>query len=133
MATSLKFVVEAGGGEMTFKITASQDLAMDHRDVLRLAGLVQGAHRDLVLSSMVFKPQPANQSTTFLYEFVALDGRKWTQVIDFAGDPRDPTMTFDTDAWKLSEFVHNRPIRDLVVYMHWAFGVTEVKCDYVPS
>jgi len=66
------------------------------------------------------------------YEVKLTDGRKWKQTITFGSPPNaDPPMTFDVDdAWRASEFVRQRAMRDLIVSLVVTHGLTELKCDW---
>ena len=75
----------------------------------------------------------AGDSNVCTYRIEAADGRVWLQTLTFAG-PADmnPTMTFQVnDAWKLSEFALQRPIRDALVTMR-SRGQIEVDLRRVP-
>jgi hypothetical protein len=133
MATELKTTVTTAAGEMTFRLESTQDLAMDNEDVGKLTDLVMQLHTQLQLSEFLFKAHVPSGPGHYQYDFASLDGRTWHQILDFSADDHDPTMTFEADAWKLSEFALNRPIRDQVVYMHWALGVVLVTCDFAPA
>ena len=67
------------------------------------------------------------------YEFLATDGRRWTQIITFAGaDDLDPQMTFDApQAWRLSEFSSHRGLRDRCVASH-RIGLTLFRATWAP-
>jgi len=93
--------------------------------------LVQSLRRldeDVPLASFnVEETDPVQHS--YSYEFVAKDGREWKQEMHIS--TTDPDMSFDVDDfWKLSEFQYHRPIRDVVVYLVYYYGVTEIKVTW---
>jgi hypothetical protein len=70
---------------------------------------------------------------TSVYELKLKDGRKWTQEFTFGEDPEspdhDPLMTFDVPApWRLSEFIHQRQMRDMIVELVVEIGLTKLRC-----
>lgn len=70
------------------------------------------------------------------YEIKLMDARRWNQEIlfEFGGGATDPAMTFDVpDAWRVSEFRRQRAMRDWIIEMVNAFGLTEFKCTWEPS
>lgn len=66
---------------------------------------------------------------SYLYQIKAVDGRLWKQVITpIAGDS---LQTFQiSDAWKLSEFTLQRPIRDLLLQMSSDIGLTNLSITF---
>ena len=74
-------------------------------------------HAVVPLASYSFGP--AAGENEYNYRFTAVDGRMWSQVLDFTDMESDPGMTSNiTDKWRLSEFKFNGPVRDQMVALH---------------
>lgn len=88
-----------------------------------------------VIPLRVFRVARNEQTPTlYHYEFTALDGRTWDQDIDMSTAPSDPPMTFDVPTgWKPSEFILQRPIRDLIISLVTAYQITEVTVRWVEA
>lgn len=72
-----------------------------------------------------------NNLVDYKYEFTLQDGRIWKQEITVPvnGDPA--SMTFNVTAkWKLSEFMGNRSLRDVVILMIQSYKVTKIEVSY---
>lgn len=79
-------------------------------------------HSIVPLTSYTFCP--AVGENEFDYRFAALDGRIWSQVLDFTDKVDDPAMTFDvTDKWRVTEFKFHNPVRDQIVALHSAVSL----------
>lgn len=66
-------------------------------------------------------------ATAFTYRIELKDGRVWSQTLEF-DSAADPKMTFDVpNQWRLSEFQLQRSIRDQIVAIVPALGITEIR------
>jgi len=111
-----------------FTFISAAPIPPDHVDRVALVRSVSAFHA--VVPLVRFRTHQTAPGV-FSYLFEAVDGRVWTQTIDFSASTSDPALTFSVPAgWKLSEFAFQRPIRDLVVRLIPAFGATEIKMVY---
>lgn len=86
-------------------------------------------HAVVPLASYSFGP--AVGENEFTYQFTALDGRMWSQVLDFTDRESDPAMIFTVaDKWRDSEFKFNRPVRDQMVALHASAGLETFEATF---
>lgn len=68
------------------------------------------------------------KSGAYLYEIKAADGRRWDQQLEAGADP---LMTFSiSDPWRLSEFQHQRAIRDALIAVSNKYGLTDFETTF---
>lgn len=66
----------------------------------------------------------------FNYKIKTKDNRNWNQTITF-DKPDDPLQTFNVaEGFRLSEFKHQRAIRDCLVALNSKFSITSINCKW---
>lgn len=69
---------------------------------------------------------------SYLYQIKLLDGRLWKQTVKII--PGDSLQTFNvTNEWKQSEFVLQRPIRDLLLQLTSESALTSIILTFTES
>ena len=68
----------------------------------------------------------------YSYEFKAIDGRRWKQMVRVPSSGAVESMSFDTvgDMWTKPEFVPHRDVRDRTVALIRVYGCYEIKCRW---
>lgn len=91
-----------------------------------LQGLSRLHIEGVPLSKFEFKQQSA---ATYVYTFRAADGRKWAETLTF-DNPTDPTHEFKTHGFRLSEFIHHRDLRAVVIRMVNQYKLTKLEVTF---
>lgn len=69
-------------------------------------------------------------SNVYDYKIKAEPNRNWNQVLTF-DNASDPMQTFNVpDGFRLSEFRHQRAVRDCLVALNNKFSITSIVCKW---
>lgn len=115
-------------GSHEVKIEADSDTLIPFQDLEEVSSLMNGLNLVIPIKVFTFKQKAVPNEHQYDYEFEALDGRTWKQVIDFSSSTNNPAMNFDiADFFLLSEFAPHRPIRNKLIALKAAFALTLYK------
>lgn len=112
---------------------------LDRMALIRALGIMHAAV-PLVRFRMKSAASSPPGFLSFTYHFERVDGKEWDQNISFHDPPTgmQPLMTFSVGnfnggdlGWHIDEFALQRPIRDLVIKMFPAFGITDLHARWV--
>ena len=91
-----------------------------------------GELSQILLHITLLLPAEVKYDPDGTYKLTLRDGREWRQTIMPEDTPTgDPPMTFDVTApWRLSEFQHQRMLRDWIVACVMMYGLTKLKVTW---
>lgn len=122
---------------ITITKDAGSALDIDHEIVAETLKAFRAMNAVVPLSSFEFKYRAASNPAVFDYQFEAADGRTWEQVLTFdqtgtLAELSDPLQTFEvgTPGFRLSEFVHQRSVRDLMVKAFANFALRSLEITW---
>lgn len=125
---SAEFQFEDFSCEMTFE----DQVALEHLATGTFKNLFKHLadfHKEVTLASYTW--EYSARRGMHMYAFTAADTREWHQTVDFTVDEADPPMTFAvTDAWKKSEFMHHRAVRDEIIALHSSVHLHKLEATF---
>lgn len=115
----------------TLDLRLDADSACPHDTCMALYDALKLWRGNVALADLRFVRQPDAEYRLVLNHE---DGRRWVQILRFGVPPSaDPPMTFAVgDAWRLSEFQHGRPVRDLLVLLVATCGLASCEVEFTP-
>lgn len=117
------------GPELKLDFTcAIEGLSVDTPVVIEIVKAARALHSVAPLGKVKLTKHGAGVQE-FDYEFTALDGRTFKQILKI--DSIDPLMNFDvTDMWRVSEFIAHRAVRDLLVGIVITYQLEKFALDW---
>jgi len=121
------FTLELKDAKKTVTIETDVSLDLLHDRVGAFVAALDALDRAVPLASFLGS-RVVGSPLVYSYSFVTKDGRTWNQEISFVSGVK---MTFNVPtAWKLSEFVPHRAVRDEFVLLVRDFGLETAEVTY---
>jgi len=113
--------------DIKLEVKCNVKVRIDDPALKDLLASARNFYKAVAVRKIEFKTR---QDGDFDYEIVAVDGRRWAQVMKITGST-DAPMNFDvSDFWRVTEFERHRAVRDNIVYIAVAYGLVELKLEW---